>query len=301
MQYSKQKQNTQQILLAESMKGTTNLERTREIRTQLRMMNTQQEQTQKVFQGVSNQKDFVWDQPKSDKSETEELDIEAKYKYKEVASQIQRAKNSVSAGRALISARRKVLEIKRKMAASKGDAKELQLALTHAKRMEMVARKKKHNLEIEELVANTQKRDENAEKTEDRSEEMRQNIVFAQEDKVAEAEDKIFEERGELFDARVEELEDSGIELSEDILAELNEEVSELGEEELEQLEEAMQMLEELEVVNPHMSEENLEKLKIKHRNSENKAMVKADMDYMKELIKYETSSLSTQGLDIKV
>ncbi|MBQ3798505.1 MAG: hypothetical protein II842_19880, partial [Butyrivibrio sp.] len=60
------------------------------------------------------------------------------------------------------------------------------------------------------------------------------------------------------------------------------------GEEELKQLEEAMEMLETMEVVNPHMSKEDLEELKRKHRASEDKAIMKANMEYLKDMIKHE-------------
>ena len=47
-------------------------------------------------------------------------------------------------------------------------------------------------------------------------------------------------------------------------------------------------MLEDMEIINPHMSKEDLEDLKRKHRASEEKAMVKADMDYLKGMIKHQ-------------
>lgn len=221
-----------------------------------------------------------------DSSEEELLEKE-KYNYKDVSTKIQQAKTSSSAGQAVIAAKRKVLEIKRKISSGKGDAKELQLALTHAKRMEMVARKKKHHLELEELVENTQKRDEKLDKMEEASQDIRQNLTSVAEEKVYEAEDAIFEEREDMLDETMEAFEDSGLEVSEDMMAELNQMISEFGEEELRELEESMEMLENMEVIDPHMSKEDLEDLKRKHRSAEMKAMVKADMDYLKEMIKY--------------
>ena len=43
-----------------------------------------------------------------------------------------------------------------------------------------------------------------------------------------------------------------------------------------------------MEVVDPHMSKEDFEDLKRKHRASENKAIVKANMEYLKDMIKHE-------------
>ena len=73
-----------------------------------------------------------------DAAEEEEIDTSEKYNYKTVASKIQRAKTSISAGQAVLAAKRETLKIKRKISSGNGDPEELQLALTHAKRMEMV-------------------------------------------------------------------------------------------------------------------------------------------------------------------
>ena len=61
-------------------------------------------------------------------------------------------------------------------------------------------------------------------------------------------------------------------------------------EEELEQLEEAMEMLEDMEMLDPHMTEDELKELKLKHRMAESKAMLKADMDYLKGMIKHQST-----------
>ena len=94
-----------------------------------------------------------------DAAEEEEIDTSDDYNYKTVASKIQRAKTSISAGQAVLAAKRETLKIKRKISSGDGDPEELQFALTHAKRLEMVARKKKHHLELEEMVERTQSRD----------------------------------------------------------------------------------------------------------------------------------------------
>ena len=77
-----------------------------------------------------------------DAAEDEETVSAEKYNYKTVASRIQRAKTSISAGQAVLAAKRETLKIKRKMSSGNGDPEELLAALTHAKRMEMAARKK---------------------------------------------------------------------------------------------------------------------------------------------------------------
>ena len=64
-------------------------------------------------------------------------------------------------------------------------------------------------------------------------------------------------------------------------------------------LEEAMNMAELMEVVDPHMSKEDYENLKRKHRASEERAIMKADMDYLKAVIKMNMDkSLKSPSLD---
>lgn len=232
----------------------------------------------------------------SDKADKELSKLKYNYSYKEVAGKIQRAKTSVSAKQAVISAKRKVLEVKRQIASGGGDAEELQLALTHAKRMEMAARKKEHNLELEELVVTTQNRDKRLDEQEEAVEDMRNAVITAAEEKLYNAEDEIFEERQDLIGDFTEEVKESGEEISDEAMAELNEMISKLGEEELKELEEAMEQLENMEIVNPHMSKEDLEELKRKHRAAEQKAIMKADMDYLKGMIRLQTE----KGADMK-
>ena len=210
-----------------------------------------------------------------DAAEEEEIDTSEKYNYKTVASKIQRAKTSISAGQAVLAAKRETLKIKRKISSGNGDPEELQLALTHAKRMEMVARKKQHHLELEEMVERTQSRDEKL-------------VASKKKKKITEKEDAIFDAREEMLDAALQQMQEGEASFSEEELKELNEMISEFGEEELKELEEAMELMETMEVVDPHMSKADLEDLKRKHRASEDKAIMKANMEYLKDMIKHE-------------
>ncbi len=227
-----------------------------------------------------------------DKDEDEKIQKSLNYNFKEVASKIQRAKTSMSAGQALSSARRKVLEVKRKISSGDGDPEELQLALTHARRMEMVARKKKHHLEIEEMVSLSGKREESLDSRKDTFKDLKNAMFSAGEEKITEGEDDIFEARsdmaGELFENKEN--------LSEEMLSELNTMLSEFGEEMLKELEDVMEMLEGMEIIDPNMDSEELEQLKQKHRASEDKAIVKADMDYLKGMAEYQFSD-NTGGM----
>ncbi|MCR5754874.1 MAG: hypothetical protein K6G30_08720 [Acetatifactor sp.] len=228
----------------------------------------------KVFAATSKDKEsgFLNLSGTHDGADDKKTHKPSNYNSREVATKIQRAKTSASAGLALIAAKRKVLEVKRKISTGDGDPKELQLALTHARRMEMVARKKKHHLELEEMAQTTGQRDERLQQ-EDTAADMKNAMISAQEEELAKKEDAVFE---------------AWEELSDEMMADLNAMISELGDEVLEEMEKAMEMLESMEIIDPHMSKEELEELKRKHRLAEQKEMVKADMDYLKGMIKHQ-------------
>ncbi|WP_044913364.1 hypothetical protein [Butyrivibrio sp. WCE2006] len=308
---------------------------------QMRQMIRSLKQDSQQDQNNKKINDFLTSSGSPDAAE-EETAPKPTYNYKEVASKIQSAKTSNSAGQAVLAAKRAVTQIKRKISAGDGDPEELQFALTHAKRMEMVARKKKHHLELEEMVARAQKQDERLDEQEDAVRGIQSAITQAEEEKITEKEDQIFDEREEMLeevtireadlrcddrnaaeqsegavqlqgvtireaDLRCDDrnaaeqsegavqlqdvlsqIEESGANVSDEMMADLNKMISEFGEKELEELEETMEMLEDMEVVDPHMSKEDFEDLKRKHRASENKAIVKANMEYLKDMIKHE-------------
>ncbi|WP_029324342.1 hypothetical protein [Butyrivibrio sp. AE3004] len=281
---------------------------------QMRQMIRSLKQDSQQDQNSKKINDFLTSSGSPDAAE-EETAPKPIYNYKEVASKIQSAKTSNSAGQAVLAAKRAVTQIKRKISAGDGDPEELQFALTHAKRMEMVARKKKHHLELEEMVARAQKQDERLDEQEDAVRGIQSAITQAEEEKITEKEDQIFDEREEMLEGvtireadlrcddrnaaeqsegavqlqgALEQIEESGANVSDEMMADLNKMISEFGEEELEELEETMEMLEDMEVVDPHMSKEDFEDLKRKHRASENKAIVKANMEYLKDMIKHE-------------
>ncbi len=218
-------------------------------------------------------------------SEVEEYMPSSKYNYKEVSSKIQQAKNSQSAGQAVIAAKRAVQDLKRKLVTNPKEAKELQIAITHAKRMEMVAKKKQHHLELEEMVVVTQKQDEKMDRSKEAVEDIHSAMIAAEEEKIIEQQDDIFEARQEMLSDMLAEAAEQGRELSEDALAGMIELTNEFGEDMMEQLEESMEALECMEIINPHMDQDDLEKLITKHRSSEEKDMVKADMEYLKDTI----------------
>ena len=177
--------------------------------------------------------------------------------------------------------------MKRKMSSGDGDPEELQIALNHARRMEIAARKKKRHLEMEEMIVTVQKRDEKLDRMEETATDIQNSVIDVAQEELEEQQDAIFEERQEMLDEVMEQQEKELERLSEEEMAELNEMIAEFGEEELQELQEMMELLDSMEIINPHMSKEDLEELKRKHRNEEYKAILKAEMDYLKDMIKY--------------
>ncbi len=223
-----------------------------------------------------------------------------RYNFAEVANRIRRAKTSVGAGQAVTAAKRKVLEVKRQICSGKGDACMLQLGLIHARRMEMTATRKKHHLELEELISRTIKNDENRDKLDEAADNIKNYRINTAGEKILKEEEDIFNERLDMLD---EFMSDYNKAPDDEAVLRFNQLLSEFGEDELERLEEELSDLEDMEAVNPHMDEKKFERLKMRHRDSENKALLRAEMDYLKGVFKHlgsaGTSSFSMESVKI--
>lgn len=262
-----------------------------EIRNLLRDLKQQQQMQQTkgaggVFAGTLQEKmnDFLSLSGAPTDEDEEMASADATYNGKQVENKIRSAKTSMSAGQAVLTAKRKVQELKRKLNTGDGDPDDLHLALVHAERMEAVARKKKHHLELEELAKVTMERDEQKNRAEETADSIRGALMQLTEEEIAAKEDEIWEERLRRLDEITEQASEGA--LSENAKDQMIKDLADFGEEMLQQLEEAMALVEGMEVIDPHMDEQELKELKRKHRNQEEKAMVKADMDYLKEMIK---------------
>lgn len=75
-----------------------------------------------------------------------------KYQFKDISSRILRSKTSTIARQVASQARREVLRLKREKQSGNYDSEEIEAAITHAKAMERVARKKVKHLEEEEMA-----------------------------------------------------------------------------------------------------------------------------------------------------
>lgn len=224
----------------------------------------------------------------TDTRDDEEDLLEEKFQYnaQEVSAQIQRAKTSNSAGQAALKATRKVMELKRKLAAGGDDTQEIQLALTHAKQIERVAKKKKRHLQLEELIIATQNRDDRLrEEEESRSSISPWDARDISEEEVTDALSEMDRQQSEEFAAVAEakRSEQPEEELSPDeLVASIDALLEKVSGKEQQMLEDTLEQLEMTEVIDLHMSKEDLKMLQIKHRNSERRDIVRADSDYLK-------------------
>lgn len=269
----------------------------KQMQQQLRELFEKQQNKGNVLTPMDKQEDIFGTQKEEDKKEDKLLESGNTYNFKEVSNKIMRAKTSVSAGQAVIAAKRKISEIKRKMSAS-GDENtdDLQLALVHARKMEVVAQRKKNNLEMEEMAKNTQRRDEMQDKLQDAASSLKNDVIEVAKDQIMDEQLQNIQEQAEIskeearqnrekIEEKLEEEQEKMQQMMESMegMEELTEEMSDA---EMEAMREMSEMLDAMETIDPHMSEEELNKLKTKHRLSENKALMKADMDYLKGMFK---------------
>lgn len=188
-----------------------------------------------------------------------------KYQHKSISSKILSAKTSEQAKQAVSSARREVIKLKRQRLDPDVDTEELEAAITHAKEMERVAKKKERHLETEELAKITGK-------------VTAQGIAQGDGSFVQDIEE-ITPESGDTS----QETEEMTIEMMEDLEDGMREMLEDIG---------FGEILDGTSGVTKDMSEEDIKKLEIKHRNSEMKDIVKADADYLKVVFNHFQSSI---------
>lgn len=176
------------------------------------------------------------------------------YNFKEISTQLMMAKTSNGASQVVARARRKVATLLRNRKSGEYDEDAVNNAIIHARRLEQIARKRLKHLKQEEAA------------------EGKGNTLFS-DDLEDELEDNLVENTG------IEE----AAELSEEELAELMEELQqELRETESEMTnEKGVDELTEV-VASKDMSEEDLDRLKKKHRSDELREIMEADMKYLK-------------------
>ena len=171
------------------------------------------------------------------------------YSFKQISARVQNAKTASDAFLAYVSTLYKVVELKKKCTQDDYDASEASVALAHAEAILSVARKKKEHLKQEERAEH---QTEGKEKEEGSGSELEEQTGFSEE------------------------------ELAEEMQAFTQDEIEAL----LKELEEDMSFEEEMsdmcELLDPSLSEDDIEEIKKKHRAREMMEITKADMKYLK-------------------
>lgn len=183
-----------------------------------------------------------------------------RYNFKQISTRILQAKTSGVARKAMNSARRKVVELRKKVKMSNMDNEGLLNAIRHAEAMVRVAKKKVRHLEEEENV------------------KLRGGVCEAEMEEATE-ESAEQDRYNELADAEEEPAFDM-----EDLqeLMELYQELMEEALEDMDGLEELEDMM--LDSGGQEMDPEDLDLLKKKHRSEELRKIMEADMKYLKAM-----------------
>lgn len=173
------------------------------------------------------------------------------YNFKEISSQLLRAKTSGSARQVISRARSVSAMLRKKLKTDEYDAKELESAILHAEQMEKIAKKRVKHLEEEES-AKRGRGPCQAELEEEEEEFNPEDIV--------------------------------DFELSSEEMRELMKELQEAMEESMEEWEEESGLEEISGKVRKDIDPEDLKLLKQKHRSDELRDIMKTDMKYLKAL-----------------
>ena len=235
--------------------------------------------TKKAAEGIRSQRS---------KSEDTKLQLKKlRYSFKSISSKLLRCKKSTNAKQIVSEARREVQRLKRQRQSKGTDDEELQNAITHAERMVRVAKKKARHLEEEELVKEKgtkggicleepDEKDIEDEKIEDEEIEGEDSLDDISEEEIYYDEELDIEEQNPDMSS----LMDESMELMESFMEDFNEDMKELMED--------MGLEDLFEDIGAYPGKEmdpaDIKLMKIKHRNSEMKDIVKADADYLKSV-----------------
>ena len=179
------------------------------------------------------------------------------YSFKQVSSQVMKAKTSVNAAQVSRNIGMKIGLLQRQLKKGDCDEEEILRAILHAKMVKKACEKKKKNLELEET----------AERKLDGEEEIPAESIDSVEE--ADSKEEMRELEAEEFKALMEKLE-----ISIDEMYDMAEETVEFDEE-----------LDEMsEVISGAMTPERLKELKQKHRSEETAELLSADLKYLKAL-----------------
>ena len=189
---------------------------------------------------------------KSKSSSSGKLKKRLPYNFKQLSRQISQAKTSDTARSLVSKMQAKLSWLYKKLKSGEYGEREVSAAIIHAASMERIAKRKVKHLEEEEAAENGG------------------GIGSAGEDEEIYGKDELKESMKE------------NQEISDEMMRKMMEEIEEL---EKELAEESLSEMQDMLSCAPgDMSEEEIDKLKRKHRNSEEKQLTKADLRYLKAL-----------------
>ena len=242
-----------------------------------------------------------------------------RYSFKAVSTQIMRSKTSVSAKQVAGKARREVVRLKQKLTSSEYDPEEVRIALTHAQKIERVAKKKVKHLMEEEMVKVTggpcvgelEEREETknqipADKEENVSDDIGEDISGLQEE-IAAAMQEQMQSYQEMMQTQMEQMQQMAEAYQEEMTSDMDDMMSEL----MEEMEESMkELLEESGLsdlmdsmfggTDMEMDPADYQMMKLKHRAKELKEIAKADAEYLKAVFDRleKMKDAAMQGMD---
>ena len=183
------------------------------------------------------------------------------YNFKRLSNQIMRTKTSTNAKQLVTKAKFQIADLRMKLLSGDYNYEDIHNALIHAEKIARVAKKRMKNLEEEEYIEKTgRKQDPNAEELREKQEEQNKQ-------------EEIIDTTG------------MSQEEMEQLAQELQEEMKRIEEKLEEVMEKAEQLMEEyVQGSKYQMDPKDLEQLKKKHRAEELRDIMKADMEYLKAL-----------------
>ncbi len=235
------------------------------------------------YSNINNVKEYTIKNPDGSVAGTIRITKPAKkkpkrlqYNFKYVSTRILMSKTSESAGKALATAQSNIGALYRKLKLGIFDEKEVELALLHAKKLERTARKKLKHLQEEEY----------AKRRGSCQDKMKENDISGLKD----------------------EKEENTPEIEEEELRKLMKELQKLMDETVkDSMEQTADEL--IGSIHKDMDDDDLERLKKKHRAKELREIIEADMDYLKAVFhklqkeKEEASkeNCSSEGVSLEI
>lgn len=178
------------------------------------------------------------------------------YNFKKISNRIMTAKTSSGAGKVVREARSELVALLMKQKSGKFDDKAVQDAITHARSMERVAKKRRKHIEQEERAQNTG------------SSLVEEEADIAEEEKTEEEQEQ--EQTQEQAELTSEELE------------QISQELEQLMKESMEAMRDLADEL--MSASYEEMDDKDIEKMKKRHRAEEMRDILEADMKYLKAL-----------------